>query len=56
MTSEMKRVASKIRTQLANSPNRKTFRKGRKTLLEIAIALEIAHKLLDDLADMEMRS
>ena len=41
-------IARKIRAQLAGAPNRKTFRKSRATLLEIAVALECAHKALAD--------
>ena len=44
----MRDIASKIRQQLAAAPKRKTFRKTRKTLLEIAVALECADKALKD--------
>lgn len=44
----MKDIARKIRSQLSANPSRKTFRKTRATLLEIAIALECAAKALED--------
>ena len=40
-------IARKIRDQLARSP-KATFRKTRPTLLEIAVALECAHRALSD--------
>ena len=41
-------IARKIRNQLAANPNRKTFRKTRATLLEIAVAIECAHAALNE--------
>ena len=40
-------LARQIRRQLADS-DRKTFRKTRQSLLEIAVVLEAAHKALVD--------
>ncbi len=42
-------LASEIRNQLRAKPNRKTFRKHRDKLLEIAVSLEALHGALSDL-------
>lgn len=42
-------LASEIRSQLRAKPNRKTFRKHRDKLLEIAVSLEALHGALADL-------
>jgi hypothetical protein len=44
-------LAREIRQQLRAKPNKKTFRKTRSKLLEIAVALECAHGALKMLED-----
>lgn len=45
--------AAAIRRQLSGSPKRKTFRKTRDKLLDIAIALETAEAVMRDIGAYE---
>lgn len=41
-------LAKRIRAQLKAKPDKKSFRKNRDTLLEIAVSIECAHNALKD--------
>lgn len=51
----MKELAAEIRQQLGKQPNRKTFRKSRHKLLDIAIVLEVAAKALEDYEALRLK-
>lgn len=51
----MKEFAAEIRQQLSKQPNRKTFRKSRHKLLEIAVVLEVAAKVIEDYEALRLK-